>query len=71
MSGPAVARPLSEAVDPVVFAADVRSSLSASPRQLPSKYFYDELGSSVTEAAQSFVHDVKSRAFPGPQHTFE
>ena len=32
---------------------------------------YDELGSSVTEAARSFVHDVKSRAFPGPQHTFE
>jgi 3-methyl-2-oxobutanoate hydroxymethyltransferase len=32
---------------------------------------YDELGTSVTQAARSFVDDVKSRAFPGPEHTFE
>lgn len=32
---------------------------------------YDELGRSVQGAATSFVNDVKSRAFPGPEHTFE
>src|SRR5688572_12505919 len=32
------------------FAADVRESLSLTPRQLPSRYFYDELGSALFEA---------------------
>jgi 3-methyl-2-oxobutanoate hydroxymethyltransferase len=32
---------------------------------------YDELGGSVKDAATSFVNDVKTRAFPGPEHTFE
>lgn len=32
---------------------------------------YDELGRSVKDAATSFVNDVKTRAFPGPEHTFE
>lgn len=32
---------------------------------------YDELGRSVKDAASSFVNDVKTRAFPGPEHTFE
>lgn len=32
------------------FAADVREALQRSPRQLPSKYFYDELGSALFEA---------------------
>ena len=32
------------------FAAEVRESLQRSPRQLPSKYFYDELGSALFEA---------------------
>ena len=32
------------------FAADVRHSLSLTPRQLPSRYFYDELGSALFEA---------------------
>ena len=36
-------------IDPA-FAADVRASLQKSPRQLPSKYLYDELGSALFEA---------------------
>src|SRR5690349_19512088 len=32
------------------FADDVREYLLRSPRQLPSKYFYDELGSALFEA---------------------
>jgi L-histidine N-alpha-methyltransferase len=32
------------------FAADVREWLQRTPRQLPSKYFYDELGSALFEA---------------------
>ena len=33
-----------------LFAADVARSPAAQPRQLPSKYFYDELGSALFEA---------------------
>ena len=32
---------------------------------------YEELGRTVQGAATAFVSDVKSRAFPGPEHTFE
>ena len=32
------------------FAADVRRSLALSPRQLPSRYLYDDLGSALFEA---------------------
>jgi L-histidine Nalpha-methyltransferase len=32
------------------FATDVRATLTADPRQLPSRYFYDELGSALFEA---------------------
>jgi L-histidine Nalpha-methyltransferase len=32
------------------FAIDVRDSLTQQPRQLPSRYFYDELGSALFEA---------------------
>src|ERR1700759_3486563 len=32
------------------FAADVRAGLSASPKSLPPKYFYDDLGSKLFEA---------------------
>lgn len=35
---------------PVTFAKDVRAGLTASPKTLPSKYFYDELGSALFEA---------------------
>jgi len=34
----------------VTFAQDVRAGLTASPKTLPSKYFYDELGSALFEA---------------------
>lgn len=39
-------------LDPTVerFAADVRRSLSARPRRLPSRYFYDALGSALFDA---------------------
>ena len=50
MKSPDAAKPLVEAVDPAIFAADVRESLGRTPWQLPSKYFYDELGSSLFEA---------------------
>ena len=40
----------SEATLRGVFAADVSEYLQRAPRQLPSKYFYDELGSSLFEA---------------------
>lgn len=33
-----------------VFAADVREGLLATPRHLPSRYFYDDLGSALFEA---------------------
>ena len=33
-----------------IFAADVREALQRTPRQLPSRYFYDELGSALFEA---------------------
>ncbi len=33
-----------------IFAAEVREYLERTPRQLPSKYFYDELGSALFEA---------------------
>lgn len=36
--------------EPDRFAADVRHALSLTPRQLPSRYFYDELGSALFEA---------------------
>ena len=32
------------------FAADISESLQRSPRELPSKYFYDALGSALFEA---------------------
>src|SRR3954465_4912321 len=32
------------------FAADVRSGLGATPKTLPSQYFYDDLGSQLFEA---------------------
>ena len=32
------------------FADDVRSGLTAARKQLPAKYFYDELGSAIFEA---------------------
>lgn len=50
MNRSAPARPLADGVDPATFAADVRAALTRSPRQLPSKYFYDELGSALFEA---------------------
>ena len=50
MTDPGAAKPLVEAIDPAIFAADVRESLSRTPRQLPSRYFYDELGTSLFEA---------------------
>ncbi|MBI4263037.1 MAG: L-histidine N(alpha)-methyltransferase [Acidobacteria bacterium] len=52
----AVARPTAlmsvptEAMLRDAFAADVTEYLRRTPRQLPSKYFYDELGSSLFEA---------------------
>jgi L-histidine Nalpha-methyltransferase len=36
--------------DGAQFAADVRESLSREPRQLPSRYFYDPLGSALFDA---------------------
>jgi L-histidine N-alpha-methyltransferase len=50
VSGADAAKLLDEAVDPTFFAEAVRESLGRTPRQLPSKYFYDELGSSLFEA---------------------
>lgn len=49
MTDTAAAKSILEGFDPAVFASDVRSSLERTPRQLPSKYFYDELGSSLFE----------------------
>jgi L-histidine N-alpha-methyltransferase len=43
-------RSAADGVDPAVFAADVRAALTRTPRQLPSRYFYDELGSALFEA---------------------
>jgi len=39
-----------ESVANPVFALDIRASLNKSPRQLPSRYLYDELGSALFEA---------------------
>jgi len=50
MSHPQPARPITDGIDRAVFAADVRAALARTPRQLPSKYFYDELGSALFEA---------------------
>jgi dimethylhistidine N-methyltransferase len=44
------AAPLTEALSRVAFAAEVCEYLQRTPRQLPSKYFYDELGSALFEA---------------------
>lgn len=45
------ASPAPDTADDVeLFAADVRSYLSLTPRQLPSQYFYDALGSSIFQA---------------------
>jgi dimethylhistidine N-methyltransferase len=43
-------QPASAGVSRDVFAAEVREYLERTPRQLPSKYFYDELGSALFEA---------------------
>lgn len=43
-------QPASPATSREVFAAEVREYLERTPRQLPSKYLYDELGSSLFEA---------------------
>ena len=50
MTRPAV--PISAPTEPVPaqFAADVRYYLSLTPRQLPSQYFYDALGSALFDA---------------------
>ena len=42
--------PLRSADLGAAFAADVREALQRTPRQLPSRYFYDELGSALFEA---------------------
>jgi L-histidine Nalpha-methyltransferase len=42
--------PSSEQADPQHFAREVAYYLSLKPRQLPSRYFYDELGSALFEA---------------------
>ena len=43
-------QPASPATAREVFASEVREYLERTPRQLPSKYLYDELGSSLFEA---------------------
>jgi dimethylhistidine N-methyltransferase len=43
-------QPASPAASREAFAAEVREYLERTPRQLPSKYLYDELGSSLFEA---------------------
>ena len=43
-------QPASPGVSRELFAAEVREYLERTPRQLPSKYFYDELGSALFEA---------------------
>jgi L-histidine Nalpha-methyltransferase len=43
-------QPASPAASRDVFATEVREYLERTPRQLPSKYLYDELGSSLFEA---------------------
>ena len=43
-------QPASTSASRDTFAAEVRDYLERTPRQLPSKYFYDELGSSLFEA---------------------
>jgi len=47
MPAVAVAPSVTEADE---FAADVRAHLTRSPRQLPSRYFYDDLGSALFDA---------------------
>jgi L-histidine N-alpha-methyltransferase len=63
------------------FAADVRTSLARRPRELPSRYLYDELGSAlfeaicqlpwyaVTRAEQRLLAKEASRALPGDCRT--
>lgn len=41
---------MSSALDTQTFAAEIAEALERSPRQLPSKYFYDALGSALFEA---------------------
>lgn len=41
---------MSSALDTRTFAAEIAEALERSPRQLPSKYFYDALGSALFEA---------------------
>src|SRR6185436_11104952 len=48
--GPAPDPAADRAAFRATFASDVREYLERSPRQLPSKYFYDDLGSSLFEA---------------------
>ena len=48
--GPAPDAAVDTATFRETFAADVREYLERTPRQLPSKYFYDDLGSSLFEA---------------------
>jgi L-histidine N-alpha-methyltransferase len=43
-------QPASPSASRDTFAAEVREYLERTPRQLPSKYFYDELGSALFEA---------------------
>lgn len=43
-------QPASPATSREIFATEVRDYLERAPRQLPSKYLYDELGSSLFEA---------------------
>ena len=43
-------QPASPATSREIFATEVREYLERAPRQLPSKYLYDELGSSLFEA---------------------
>jgi dimethylhistidine N-methyltransferase len=43
-------RPIDAAAENEAFAADVRFYLSQRPRQLPSRYLYDELGSALFDA---------------------
>jgi L-histidine Nalpha-methyltransferase len=44
------------------FADDVRAGLTASPKRLPPKYFYDELGSALFEAITSLPEYYLTRA---------
>jgi uncharacterized SAM-dependent methyltransferase len=43
-------RPLPQREDLSPFAADVLAGLSATPKRIPAKYFYDAKGSALFEA---------------------